>query len=150
MKFFRLATSCRSVSISCLRVQCLLAVGARDQVLRAQPDQTGCQQRGAGTQADQEWFEPGQQARIDFKRARLLGRDDENGGSCHGAEKWSDAMKRGGTAREDPTSECRGLIASSPLEACSCYRVCGNAGQCKAKARRFPAKNTATLRVSRR
>ena len=103
MEFFRLATSCRSVSISCLRVQCLLAVGARDQVLRAQPDKTGCQQRGAGTQADQEWFEPGQQARIDFKRARLLGRDDENGGSCDArGQKTVDDRPGHGTARKTP------------------------------------------------
>ncbi|HRL30908.1 MAG TPA: hypothetical protein PLA28_13040 [Ottowia sp.] len=103
MKFFRLATSCRSVSISCLRVQRLLAVGARDQVLRAQPDQTGCQQRGAGTQADQEWFEPGQQARIDFKRARLLGRDDENGGSCDArGQKTVNDRTGHGTARKTP------------------------------------------------
>ena len=103
MKFFRLATSCRSVSISCLRVQCLLAVGARDQVLRAQPDKTGCQQRGAGTQADQEWFEPGQQARIHFKRARLLGRDDENGGLCDACgEKTVNDRTGHGTARKTP------------------------------------------------
>ena len=91
------------VDLLLARIQRLLAVRARDQVLRAQPDQTGCQQRGAGTQADQEWFERGQQARIDFKRARLLGRDDENGGLCDACgEKTVNDRTGHGTARKTP------------------------------------------------
>ena len=91
------------VDLLLARIQRLLAVRARDQVLRAQPDQTGRQQRGAGTQADQEWFEPGQQARIDFKRARLLGRDDENGGSCDArGQKTVNDRPGHGTARKTP------------------------------------------------
>ena len=61
------------VDLLLARIQCLLAVGARDQVLRAQTDQAGRQQRGAGTQAHQQRLEPGQQPGADFKRARLLG-----------------------------------------------------------------------------